>query len=505
MRASSLASLTGHVAEVERGISSGVFAEMRAVIQLVPLLVLLVVLAPRLAMSAAAALGGFAVVVLLARGALKRGHARAVRDAESLLGAADEAVRHTELWSTYGAERRIRRHLASLGDAILRMNTRLRAGAALLSGTSEVLGALALLLTLTLVSAGFMGDMQRDAVVPFAIAFFMAYRPLREIVEARLVKARATAALEATEAFSTGFRGARSVRGDRAARDEIEASGSAEHRSSPGSWSAEPLILERVRTRFGAHAPVSLRIPFGQIVAIVGPTGVGKTSLLRTLLGLDDVREGALFWGERELTCAGKGPSERPFAWAPQDAPILVDTLDVNVLLGGSHDTVGHDPPLDRHRRAVQTLEDLGANRLAHAFAVHDVMTASSISGGERSFLSVARAIASESPVLLLDEPTGALDTASQERMLAALANLRGKRTILLVTHRKEPLAIADVVVHLDALPMMISGQLEEADDGARGGRDVAAKELAVEDVGSLSVGVAKGDGLGERVDPRPE
>ena len=71
------------------------------------------------------------------------------------------------------------------------------------------------------------------------------------------------------------------------------------------------------------------------------------------------------------------------------------------------------------------------------------------VSGGERQWIALARAVATRQPVLLLDEPTSSLDEAAQARVLAAIARLRGKRTVLLVTHRPEPLAVADRVIHL--------------------------------------------------------
>src|SRR5690606_3601657 len=149
-----LASLTTHVHDVERAVASGVFAESRALVQLIPLAALLAVLAPRLASSAAPALLAFGAPVPTTRRALRRADAHAAPASEALLGAAAEAVRHAELWVTYGAERRVRAHVASLGSAIARTTARLRARGAVLSGTSEVLGALALVLVLALASVG---------------------------------------------------------------------------------------------------------------------------------------------------------------------------------------------------------------------------------------------------------------------------------------------------------------------------------------------------------------
>ena len=474
-----LASLTTHVVDVEKGVSHGVFAEVRAALQLAPLVVLLALLAPRLAGSAALALVGFAVLVMFARRALKRNHAGAARETEALLGAADEAVRHADLWATYGAEGRIRAHVAALGKIIIATAARLRARAALLSGTSEVMGALALVLTLALVSAGAIGGVDRGAIVPFAIAFFMAYKPLRELVEGRLSRVRAEAALDANAvrvaAFAHGPAPAPAL-----ARTAHE-------------WPLASLTITGLVTTHGRHAPLSFHLAPGRIAAIVGPTGIGKTSLFRAMLGLDSPRGGTVAWGGEDLSDRGVGPSQRPFAWVPQDAPVLGDTLVANVLLGGAEGDVA---------LATRVLDELGAGALVAAVGDAVLATDRKVSGGERQWIAVARALATRLPVLLLDEPTASLDAASQERMLRAIAGLRGKRTVVLVTHRTEPLAIADVVVRLQA------GEAENAERGP--GRHVdtlGTDPRSIEDVGAVVLGEAQREAAGEHrdasVDPR--
>ena len=476
-----LASLTTHVSDVEKGVAQGVFAEVRAVLQLAPLVVLLALLAPRLAGSAALALGGFAIVVTFARRALKRDHLRAVRESEALLGAADEAVRHADLWATYGAEGRIRRHLAGLGRTIIATGARLRARTALLSGTSEVLGALALVLTLALVGAGAIGGVERGAIVPFAIAFFMAYKPLREMIEGRLVHARADDALAQHRAA-------------------VSPRAHVERAPSERPWPVAVLAVDGLVARHGTHAPLSLKLAHGEIAAIVGPTGIGKTSLLRTLLGLDVARAGTVSWGDEGITHAGVGPSARPFAWVPQDAPILGDTLVANVMLGGVDSEQGTEGD---EAHAAKLLEELGADGLVASVGDAVLATQRSVSGGERQWIAVARALATRLPVLLLDEPTSSLDGAAQERMLRAIAGLRGKRTVVIVTHRVEPLAIADVIVRL--VPEGSEGShRQDAEHGTR--RDVhvlGPKELSVEDIGAVAVaGVeAELEAARERVD----
>lgn len=459
-RAERLAALTSHVTDVERGIAHGVLAEARAIVALAPLGVLLVVLAPRLAGSAVVALAAFGLLALSLRRAFKRAHARAAASAGVLVEAADEAVRHAELWATYGAARRIRAHVAGIGQAIAHEAAAVRVRAALLSSTSEVLGAVALALVLWLAARGLLG-VDHGTVVPFAIVFFMAYKPLRDLVEARLERARGEAALTAA------------TRGAPARREDPP--------RPRRAWPPAPLVLTGVCTEHGVHPPVSITVPPGAIVAVVGPTGVGKTSLLRALLGLSPLRAGTIAWGDARIDPSGVGPGERPFAWVPQDAPIVGDTLAINVGLGradddGQGDAQVPDPMPYLARLGAAHLAQLGSGEGASRGRL-----SRSLSGGERQWVAVARALASGQPALLLDEPTSALDPAAEERLLSALTGLRGELTIVIVTHRPAPIAIADVVLRLEHL---------EDGAGAHGG-PIAAHEIAIDDVGSRPHGEA--------------
>jgi ABC-type transport system involved in cytochrome bd biosynthesis fused ATPase/permease subunit len=209
-------------------------------------------------------------------------------------------------------------------------------------------------------------------------------------------------------------------------------------------WTSERLEIRSLSVTLGdgATPPTSLEAAPGEIVALIGPTGIGKTSLLRALLGLERAVTGAVRYGETDLDGAGVGPAERPFAWVPQEPAIVAGTLTENVALGAPEDAAGE-------ARARGALETIGAGALLARDGIELCAGGPELSGGERQWVAIARALATGLPVLLLDEPTSGLDAASQERVLSALSAVKGTRTILLVTHRPEPLAIADRVVRL--------------------------------------------------------
>jgi ABC-type multidrug transport system fused ATPase/permease subunit len=413
---------------VELGIHAGVLGGLRAAAQLFPLLTILFWLAPTLAMAALVVFVPFAILVGSIRRHWKRGHAAAMRHNERLLEAADEAVRHADLWMTYGAEAKVRRSLATLGDAIAQISARLEATAAAMSGANEVLGALALVGALCAARAGWLGHgLDGGRLLGFAVAFFLAYRPIRDLTEARLAWTRGQVAFEEIDALAPPAERERSA-------------GTAHEESRAGrSWGLDSLELSALKLSRGGGSALTLSVGPGEIVAIMGPTGAGKTTLLRTLLGLESSEGGDIRYAGCSLAGAPVGPAARPFVWVPQDAPLLADTLAVNVALGGVADV----------RKALaafgadRLVDDLGTERLGAG--------GRAVSGGERQWIALARAIATRQPVLLLDEPTSGLDPEAEALVLLAIARLRGERSVLLVTHRPEPLVIADRVVRLMA------------------------------------------------------
>jgi ABC-type multidrug transport system fused ATPase/permease subunit len=418
-----VAALTSRVRDVEIGLSTGLLGGARALTQLVPLAVLLVVISPKLAACAVAVLVPFGMALGGVRRAWKGATERAARGHEALLEAADEAVRHADLWRTYGAEAKARATVASLGRSLARVAAKIDASAAGLSGANEVLGAVALVAALGASRGGWLGpSADGGTLFAFALAFFLAYKPLRELTEARLALLRARGAMDELEPES-----------------ESESESESEPEPEPDSyrWSLGALELRNVRLGHGRIPVLTARIEPGSIVAIAGPTGVGKTTLLRALLGLDALLGGEIRYAGVPLT-GGPGPAARPFAWVPQEAPLLADTLDANVRLGPGA------------RGAEEALALLGASHLVGALGDARLGAGGrAVSGGERQWIGLARAIATEQPVLLLDEPTSGLDAASQARVLEAIAKLRGERTVVLVTHRREPLAIADAVIRV--------------------------------------------------------
>lgn len=426
--ASAVASLTGRVREVALGLHAAVFAG-RAAVQLVLLGVVLVVVAPRFFWVAVLVLAPFGWLLGRVRARIKKAQRAERIKTEALLEAADEAVRHADLWRSYGAERTIRDVIDALGVEARDRGARVETWATAHSGANELLGVVAVALGLFVLAAYAPGDAARFA--PFAVPFFLAYRPLRELAEARVALGRAEEAAAALD-------------GVLALEATVSRERPSANASASAAWPRADLSLRGVTAEHGTLWPLDLDVPAGAIVAIVGPTGAGKSTLLRVLLGLEPTLAGRVAYGGVDIADLPAGRA-RPFAWAPQDAPVLAATLTENVLLG-------RPSADDATARVVALLDELGAETL-RGVGADERLGASHrpLSGGERGLLAIARALASDAPVVLLDEPTAALDAATEARVLAALARRRGERTIVIVTHREAPCAIADAVVDLSA------------------------------------------------------
>ena len=183
--------------------------------------------------------------------------------------------------------------------------------------------------------------------------------------------------------------------------------------------------------RFAALDGVSIAVAAGTATAIMGPSGSGKSTLLNIIGGLDRPTGGSVTVDGTNLNRLSESALARfrrsrvgivfQFFNLLNNLSAL-DNVLIPAQLAGANRT-------DAQKRAADLLERLGVARLARQYPAR-------LSGGERQRVAIARALINNPPLLLADEPTGALDTASGEQVLAILAELnQSGQTIVLVTH----------------------------------------------------------------------
>ncbi|MFF8635040.1 thiol reductant ABC exporter subunit CydD [Streptomyces pilosus] len=193
-----------------------------------------------------------------------------------------------------------------------------------------------------------------------------------------------------------------------------------------------------------AVAHVSFTLSPGETVALVGPSGAGKSTLLNVLLGFVRPTEGVVRVGGADLGGLDLAAWHDHVAWVPQRPHLYAGTIAENVRLArpGADD--------DAVRRA---LRDAGALEFVDALpeGADTVLGEDGVglSAGQRQRLALARAFLADRPVLLLDEPTAALDGATEAEIVTAVRRLAAGRTVLLVVHRPALLAVADRVVRI--------------------------------------------------------
>ncbi|MEO0604992.1 MAG: ABC transporter ATP-binding protein, partial [Myxococcota bacterium] len=293
----------------------------------------------------------------------------------------------------------------------------------LVQGVAAVAGGL-----LLLGSAG--GGVGADDAAALIAALALAQRPLGGLAEVWALLQRSLGALERVE-------------------EALETPPRVTEPATPRALPEGPLTLrwDDVGLAIGDRAilsGVTVEARAGEILAIVGPTGAGKTSLLRLAWRGLDPTSGRVSLGGVDLRDVGAADRHRAIAAAPQDVVLQGRTVRENLTLGryGIPD-----------RALVAALESARATFVLDRPGGLDAVLAEGargLSGGERQRLSLARAWVRDARVWLLDEPTSQVDAATTEALAASLRAARPGRTIVVVAHDAGLVTVADRVLRIE-------------------------------------------------------
>jgi thiol reductant ABC exporter CydC subunit len=210
------------------------------------------------------------------------------------------------------------------------------------------------------------------------------------------------------------------------------------------------VALEGVRARYGAaERPaldgIDLRLEPGRHVALVGASGAGKTTIVNLLLRFLDPEAGRVTLAGRDLRAYRQHDVRQAIAVAGQDSYLFATSIRENVRLGR---TDASDADVERALRRARIWDWVA--QLPDGWDTEVGEAGRALSGGQRQRIALARALLSDAPVLVLDEPTAHLDPATAFALVRDVLGAAAGRSVLLVTHRPEGLELVDEVVAID-------------------------------------------------------
>jgi ATP-binding cassette, subfamily B, bacterial MsbA len=381
-----------------------------------------------------------------------------------LTDTAQEALANHSIVKAYRAEAREQSRFSAVAQRVLRANLR----SASISGMSppiiELIGVLFIAALLFFAEREIrLGRMDQAQFVLFLILLFRSYDPMRKL--SRLQNSMSQALAAARHVWEV--------------MDEA-----AEIPERPNAVELPPLQREiqfaDVHFGYGDESRVVLRginltVPAGKLVALVGQSGGGKSTLTKLLPRFHDPASGAVLWDGIDLRDARLASLRRQMALVTQETVLFNDTVRYNITYG-------------RPDATDEQIHDAARTALAHDFILelprgYDTVIGERgifLSGGQRQRLAIARAVLIDAPVLVLDEATSALDAESEQLVQRAIGNLIRDRTTIVIAHRLSTVRRADLIVVMEGGQIIEEGT--HAELLARGGQYQKLYELQFAD-----------------------
>jgi len=359
---------------------------------------------------------------------------------KELTDTAQESLSNYTIVTAYRAEEREKGRFRKVAEKIARANLRSGRIAATSPPVITTIGVLAII---TLLYFGFreINTGRMDAAQFFTFLFFLfrSYDPMRKISRQH-------------NEISKAFAAARDVWD---VLDDSEALPEKEN-----AVELEPLrekiSLKNVSFNYGEEMKsvvqnFNLEIPKGEMIALVGESGGGKSSLIKLIQRLYDPTTGAIFWDETDLRDAKLTSLKKQIALVTQETVLFNDSVRYNISYGNPNATDEEIAEAARIAFADDFIRELpeGYETLVGERGIF-------LSGGQRQRIAIARAVLVDAPVLILDEATSALDAESERLVQKALANLMKNKTSIVIAHRLSTVRKADKIV------VMERGQIKE-------------------------------------------
>lgn len=201
----------------------------------------------------------------------------------------------------------------------------------------------------------------------------------------------------------------------------------------------------------------SVKVEPGQKIAIVGPTGAGKTTMVKLLMRFYDVSGGSIKVDGHDIREFDRGELRRMFGMVLQDTWLFKGSVEDNIRYGkldATHEDVVKAADAAYAHRFIQTLPG--------GYGMELNEEASNVSQGQKQLLTIARAILADPKILILDEATSSVDTRTEVRIQKAMDNLMKGRTSFIIAHRLSTIRDADLILVMKEGDIVEMGRHEE-------------------------------------------
>lgn len=359
-----------------------------------------------------------------------------------LTDTAQETLSNQTIVKAYTAEDREKSRFDRVARIIARANLRSGRIAATSPPTIEIIGVIAIVI-LFFFGLREINTNRMDAAQFFTFLFFLfrSYDPMRKISRQHN---------EITKAFAAA-KDVWSVLDE----DEIlpEKHNAVELRPLVSKIRLEDVSFNYQNDEKPILKHVSLDVPKGSMIALVGESGGGKSSLIKLVQRLYDPTGGAIYWDETDIRDAKLLSLKKQIALVTQETVLFNDTIRYNISYGKPDANDGEIAEAARIAFADDFIRELpnGYDTLVGERGIF-------LSGGQRQRIAIARAVLVNAPVLILDEATSALDAESERLVQRALANLMQGRTSIVIAHRLSTVRKADRIVVMQRGSIVESG-----------------------------------------------
>ncbi len=388
---------------------------------------------------------------------------------------AQETLANQTIVKAYSAEGREKERFGRIAQVIAKANRRSGRIAATSPPTIEIIGTIAMLI-LFYFGLREINANRMDAAQFFTFLFFLfrSYDPMRKISRQHNEISKAFAA--AKDVWSI--------------LDEDEV---LPEKSDPAHIKPLTTAIELRDVRFNYENDpekkildnVSLTIPKGSMVALVGESGGGKSSLIRLIQRLYDPTSGSILWDGTDIRDFRIRDLKRMLALVTQETVLFNDTIRYNISYGKPDAT---DEDL-AHAAQVAYAADF-IDELPQKFDTIVGERGIFLSGGQRQRIAIARAVLVDAPVLILDEATSALDAESEQLVQKALGNLMQNKTSIVIAHRLSTVRKADKIVVMERGRIVETGTHKELLE--QGGKYKRLYELQFAEEENVGQGVSR-------------